>query len=106
MAEHYFSQCSTIVNGLRDSDVNFVALDFDLTLVNLHSYCDGAGWQGSSEELRTHLRPVFEAFIPLAIEKCKPYFITVQHFKFCSTKPFTLELSLSLLRRHLYEAYS
>ena len=74
MAESYIDQCDIIINGLINSDVNFVCLDFDLTFVNLHSCTDG-GWQGSSEELRTHIRPIFEAFVPLAIEKCNAFVV-------------------------------
>ncbi|KAL7461822.1 hypothetical protein ACHAXS_002223 [Conticribra weissflogii] len=43
--------------------INFLALDFDQTLISIHT---GGRWKGTSTELLSHLRPLFRHLIPLA----------------------------------------
>ena len=43
--------------------INFLAIDFDQTLISIHT---GGKWKGSTAELSTHLRHLFLTLIPLA----------------------------------------
>lgn len=54
-----------LVELLRDAGVNFLAVDFDLTLVDVHT---GGQWQGSAGELGEHVRSTFRELLPLALE--------------------------------------
>lgn len=42
-----------------------LALDFDLTVIDIHT---GGAWQGTAEELATHVRPLFKHLILAACE--------------------------------------
>jgi hypothetical protein len=53
-----------IVVGLRSRKINFLAIDFDLTIVNIHT---GGKWSGTVEELASHIRGFFKYLIPAAI---------------------------------------
>lgn len=53
-----------VVVKLVEAGINFLALDFDLTVLDIHT---GGRWGGSPEELSTHIRPFFYYLIPMAI---------------------------------------
>lgn len=44
--------------------VNFLALDFDLTIVDIHT---SGRWPGTPEQLVQRIRPFFQALIPVAV---------------------------------------
>jgi hypothetical protein len=44
------------VAKLQELNVNFLALDFDQTIIDIHT---GGRWNGSTEELQSHVRPEF-----------------------------------------------
>jgi hypothetical protein len=58
-AKNYTMESS--IQHLIDLHINFVALDFDLTVIDVHT---GGRWKKSAEELaRQHVRPEFRQFI-------------------------------------------
>lgn len=50
----------------RSPQVNFLALDFDLTILDIHT---SGRWPGTPEQLTQRIRPFFQALIPIAIDK-------------------------------------
>ena len=44
-------------------NINFLAIDFDQTIVDLHT---GGRWKESARDLAEHVRPVFRHLIPMA----------------------------------------
>lgn len=50
--------CSPLVQ------VNFLALDFDLTILDIHT---SGRWPGTPEQLTQRIRPFFQALIPAAV---------------------------------------
>ena len=59
------ASCSAAVTHLLSSSINFLALDFDLTILSVHT---GGAWPGTPEELSRHVRPVFYRLIEAALE--------------------------------------
>ena len=53
------------ISALKTADINFLALDFDLTIVDIHT---GGTWPGTIEELATHVRDIFKQLIFAAHE--------------------------------------
>jgi hypothetical protein len=53
------------VQHLRSIGVNFVALDFDRTILQVHT---GGLWRDSLEELQTHIRPEFAQLIQTIVQ--------------------------------------
>jgi hypothetical protein len=47
----------------RTVDINFLAIDFDQTIVDIHT---GGRWSGLATELSSHVRPIFRHFIECA----------------------------------------
>ncbi|CAM9415018.1 unnamed protein product [Ectocarpus sp. 4 AP-2014] len=59
--------CRKICTILKeDCKVNFLALDFDLTILNIHT---SGRWPGTPEQLTQRIRPFFQALIPIAVTK-------------------------------------
>lgn len=48
--------------------VNFLALDFDLTIVDIHT---SGRWPGTPEQLAQRIRPFFQSLIPVAVSQGK-----------------------------------
>lgn len=46
--------------------VNFLALDFDLTIVDIHT---SGRWPGTPEQLAQRIRPFFQSLIPVAVSQ-------------------------------------
>ena len=44
------------VQRILEVNVNFLAIDFDQTLIDIHT---GGAWPGTLKELTTHIRPEF-----------------------------------------------
>lgn len=44
--------------------MNFLALDFDLTIVDIHT---SGRWPGTPEQLAQRIRPFFQTLIPAAL---------------------------------------
>jgi len=57
--------CGRIIQHLRGIEINFIALDFDKTLIECHT---GGAWKNSVDSLARYIRPFFKAFIPAAID--------------------------------------
>jgi hypothetical protein len=58
--------CNKIVHSLKKSKINFLAVDFDLTLICEHT---GGRWVGGGQELAIKVRPLFKLLIPLALKQ-------------------------------------
>eukprot|EP01039_Chlorochromonas_danica_P009865 gene9865-10911_t len=54
------------VEGLIKANINFVAIDFDQTMISLHTY---GRFLGKPEELAPFLRPVFLKLVPAIADK-------------------------------------
>mmetsp|Transcript_5528 Transcript_5528/g.12074 ORF Transcript_5528/g.12074 Transcript_5528/m.12074 type:complete len:205 (+) Transcript_5528:210-824(+) len=61
--ENLRRKCQQAVERLVQLKINFLALDFDQTLISIHT---GGRWKGTPTELLSHLRPVFSHLIRLA----------------------------------------
>jgi hypothetical protein len=48
-------------NRLKSLSINFVAVDFDQTIIDIHT---GGRWNGTADELTTHVRPEFKQLLP------------------------------------------
>jgi hypothetical protein len=59
-------QCTEIIDVIKGCGINFLAIDFDLTLVSEHT---GGRWRGTVAELAAKVRPLFKALVPLALER-------------------------------------
>jgi len=57
---------SAVVDHLSTSNINFVAIDFDLTILDIHTR---GAWQGEACELIDHIRPFFLNFIPTVLSR-------------------------------------
>jgi len=55
-----------IIDKLKAAGINFLAIDFDKTLISEHT---SGKWEGTVEDLATKTRPFFRQFIPLALDK-------------------------------------
>eukprot|EP00978_Attheya_sp_CCMP212_P002516 scaffold5122_cov60-Attheya_sp.AAC.2 len=53
------------VERLVELKINFLALDFDQTILDIHT---GGVWKGTVSDLATHVRPTFECLIPAVHE--------------------------------------
>jgi hypothetical protein len=53
------------ITKLKEVGVNFLALDFDRTILDIHT---GGRWNGSLDELYPHVRPVFAHLIEAAVQ--------------------------------------
>jgi hypothetical protein len=53
------------ITKLKELGINFLALDFDRTILDIHT---GGRWNGSLEELYPHVRPVFAHLIEAAVQ--------------------------------------
>mmetsp|Transcript_127 Transcript_127/g.288 ORF Transcript_127/g.288 Transcript_127/m.288 type:complete len:232 (-) Transcript_127:435-1130(-) len=61
--ERLEKKCSDAVGKLVDLKINFLAIDFDQTMIDIHT---GGRWKESVSSLTTHLRPLFLHLIPIA----------------------------------------
>lgn len=59
-------RCAAAVDRLVDLNVNFLAVDFDQTMIDVHT---GGRWKESAAELAPHLRPLFLRLVPLATSR-------------------------------------
>ena len=50
----------------RTVQINFLAIDFDQTMIDVHT---GGNWKGTALELLAHVRPLFHHLIPVALER-------------------------------------
>lgn len=56
-------KCTEVVERLVELNINFLAIDFDQTMIDIHT---GGRWKESASELAGHVRPLFLRLIPLA----------------------------------------
>ncbi len=54
------------VNAIQRSGINFVAIDFDKTLICIHT---SGKWSGNATELSTKVRKFFREFVPLLMSR-------------------------------------
>eukprot|EP00984_Skeletonema_dohrnii_P003260 scaffold1079_cov138-Skeletonema_dohrnii-CCMP3373.AAC.3 len=59
-------KCSAAVDKLIECGINFLAIDFDQTMIDVHT---GGRWQGTALELTEHMRPVFLHLVPEATNR-------------------------------------
>mmetsp|Transcript_622 Transcript_622/g.1004 ORF Transcript_622/g.1004 Transcript_622/m.1004 type:complete len:244 (+) Transcript_622:16-747(+) len=59
-------KCSAAVDKLVDCGINFLAIDFDQTMIDVHT---GGRWKGTALELTEHMRPVFLHLVPAATNR-------------------------------------
>lgn len=58
-------ECRKVVMSLKSCGINFLALDFDLTLISEHT---GGHWRGTVPDLALKVRPFFRILVPMVIE--------------------------------------
>merc|ERR1712054_711060 len=58
------ARTKAFVSQLVEMNVKLLALDFDLTIVSMHT---GGRWWGSAETLARSVRPVFKTIVPYAM---------------------------------------
>lgn len=63
--EESVEECSKIIMSLKACGINFLALDFDLTLISEHT---GGHWRGTVPDLALKVRPFFKMLVPMAVE--------------------------------------
>mmetsp|Transcript_30620 Transcript_30620/g.64780 ORF Transcript_30620/g.64780 Transcript_30620/m.64780 type:complete len:192 (+) Transcript_30620:94-669(+) len=56
-------KCSDAVDKLVGLHINFLAIDFDQTMIDIHT---GGRWKETVPELAEHLRPLFLHLVPIA----------------------------------------
>jgi hypothetical protein len=61
----YSSAITSAIAKLKELGINFLALDFDQTILDTHT---GGRWRESLEELLPHVRPVFVQLMQAAVE--------------------------------------
>mmetsp|Transcript_38092 Transcript_38092/g.77527 ORF Transcript_38092/g.77527 Transcript_38092/m.77527 type:complete len:242 (-) Transcript_38092:1048-1773(-) len=54
---------TTTTNKNNTVKINFIAIDFDQTIINIHT---GGKWTGNGTDLAQHVRPIFKHFINAA----------------------------------------
>ena len=59
-------KCSAAVDKLVDCGINFLAIDFDQTMIDLHT---GGRWKDTALELTEHMRSVFLHLVPAATNR-------------------------------------
>lgn len=64
MSQHS-TAISSAISKLKEIGINFLALDFDQTILDIHT---GGRWRETLEELYPHVRPVFAQLIQAAVE--------------------------------------
>jgi len=65
MSDDFHTQdCCEVIASLKRSGINFLAIDFDQTLVSEHT---GGVWQKSVQELVQKIRPFFRKLVPMAV---------------------------------------
>lgn len=66
LAAEEVARAKAFVGQLVNSGVKLMAIDFDLTLVSMHT---GGRWWGSADTLARSVRPVFKTIIPEALRQ-------------------------------------
>mmetsp|Transcript_14630 Transcript_14630/g.29561 ORF Transcript_14630/g.29561 Transcript_14630/m.29561 type:complete len:235 (+) Transcript_14630:243-947(+) len=59
-------KCTAAASSLVSSGINLLALDFDETIIDLHT---NGIWNDTPNELSTHVRPVFTCLLNAAMER-------------------------------------
>lgn len=59
------AKCNEAVSRLNELKINFLALDFDQTILDIHT--EGC-WKGNATDLSTHVRPLFKQLIHAAVQ--------------------------------------
>jgi len=75
---------NSAVTAFVRSGVKLVALDFDQTIVDIHT---GGAWRGPSSSLVPHVRPCFKALIEAALSEPRLHVCVVTF----STQPGMIE---------------
>lgn len=65
LSGQYSEAIASSIAKLKELGINFLALDFDQTILEIHT---GGRWTSTLEELLPHVRPVFAQLIPAALE--------------------------------------
>lgn len=59
-------KCSDAMDKIVDLNINFLAIDFDQTMIDIHT---GGRWKESAHELAAHMRPLFLHLVPKAARR-------------------------------------
>ena len=59
-------RCEAAVKQLKKQNINLLALDFDLTIIDRHT---GGRWKGTAEELAEHVRPEIQCLLNSAFNR-------------------------------------
>ena len=65
MSMNVEDDCRKIIDSLKKCNINFLAIDFDQTLICEHT---GGKWVRGGRELAMKVRPMFKLLIPLALQ--------------------------------------
>ena len=57
-------KCQDVIDALKMKGINFVCIDFDQTIVDVHT---AGQWRYPAGDLENHMRPFFRCFIPLLL---------------------------------------
>ena len=69
-----YAMAQEVVSNLIGKGIKVLALDFDKTIVDVHT----AGvWRGGSAKLAEHVRPCFKALIEAALDSKEEIFVSV-----------------------------
>lgn len=66
----YYSECCLIIDGILKSGVNFIAIDFDLTLIEIHT-ANRPIHTLSVDKIKKFVRPFFKTFLKLLLIRSK-----------------------------------
>jgi len=86
------SQCTAAVRMMVKSNIHLLAIDFDMTILNIHT---GGEWEGGAEKLQKHVRNEFKCLIQTSLER--GIFVAVASFSKQE------ELILSVLKEFIPE---
>ena len=53
------------IRKLQELNINLVAVDFDMTMIDIHT---GGRWKGTLEELKGHVRPEFQQLLKACVQ--------------------------------------
>lgn len=65
MATRSLTAIEAAVQRIQQVNINFLAIDFDQTFIDIHT---GGVWQGTLEELKEHVRPEFRDLVAAAMQ--------------------------------------
>mmetsp|Transcript_24557 Transcript_24557/g.44409 ORF Transcript_24557/g.44409 Transcript_24557/m.44409 type:complete len:205 (+) Transcript_24557:82-696(+) len=65
-AQQYEASVDAAIQRLKELKINFLAVDFDCTILSIHT---GGRWHGTHQELLQHVRPYFPPLLERALKE-------------------------------------